>query len=137
LFSTDYSGGSCGHRDFAAIFFYGTAPPAVALVALGQSRAAALLGFAMWIGFACGAVVAQRVSYIRNRTFIVVPFREAVTDPSFRSTVINLLIFYAFLLIVSYQRDTMDRRLYTMRSELKVQYRAKQRAEISERKAME
>ncbi|ORY88015.1 hypothetical protein BCR35DRAFT_29860 [Leucosporidium creatinivorum] len=112
-----YSGGNCGRRDFAAIFFYGTAPPAVALFALGQSRLAALFGFAVWIGFACGAVVAQRTSYIRN--------------------LINLIIFYAFLLIVSYQRDIMDRKLYTMRSELKVQYRAKQRAEINERKSQD
>lgn len=66
---TDYEGGNCGRRDFAAVFFYGTAPPAVALFALGQSRAAALLGFALWVGFACGAIVAQRTSYIRNCEF--------------------------------------------------------------------
>lgn len=49
-------------------------------------------------------------------------------------TVINVLVFHGFIMFTHYMREMGDRRMYTMRAELKTQFKAKQRAQISERK---
>ncbi|KAI0747292.1 hypothetical protein BC629DRAFT_1585210 [Irpex lacteus] len=49
--------------------------------------------------------------------------------------VINFLIFHLFLLYLHYQRENGERRLYTLREQLKVQFRATQKAQVNERKA--
>ncbi|KAK4051218.1 hypothetical protein OIV83_003040 [Microbotryomycetes sp. JL201] len=107
----------CADRDFVSLFFYAAGPPAIALQAMGQHRLGALLGFVIYIGQVIGAIIAFRPSFVRN--------------------IINLIVFYVFLLTMSYQRDMIDRRVFTMRAELKKQFRAKQRAEVSERKVMD
>ncbi|KAI0628055.1 hypothetical protein C8Q77DRAFT_1245956 [Trametes polyzona] len=47
----------------------------------------------------------------------------------------NFLFFQAFLLYVHYMRENAERRLYTLRDQLKVQFRATQKAQVNERKA--
>lgn len=47
---------------------------------------------------------------------------------------INVIIFHGFIIFTHYMREMSDRRMYTMRAELKTQFKAKQRAQISERK---
>lgn len=59
---------------------------------------------------------------------------ERLADPVPRATVI---IFLGFIIFLHYLREMNDRRVYTMRAELKVSYRAKQRAQINERKQLD
>lgn len=87
------------------------------MFALGQSRLSSLLGFLAWIIPVFGMFTPSRRSFAKN--------------------IINLIVFYAFLLAASYQRDVDYRRLYTMRAELRIQYKAKQRAEMAERKSQD
>lgn len=48
-----------------------------------------------------------------------------------------MIIFLGFLIFLHYLREMNDRRVYTMRAELKVSYKAKQRAQINERKQLD
>lgn len=50
---------------------------------------------------------------------------------------INVLLFHGFILFAHYVREMGDRRMYTMRAELRVQYKARQRAQINERKTLD
>ena len=47
----------------------------------------------------------------------------------------NFIFFQAFLLYIHYMRENAERRLYTLRDQLKVSYRATQKAQVNERKA--
>ncbi len=47
----------------------------------------------------------------------------------------NFIFFQAFLLYIHYMRENAERRLYTLRDQLKVQFRATQKAQVNERKA--
>lgn len=108
---------SCGNRDFQATLYYASALPVVGLFALGLSRTFASIGAVLWILLVGGAILPIRVAYIRN--------------------VINIVMFQSFVIYTHYRRDLADRRMYTMRSELKVQFKAKQKAQINERKTMD
>ena len=48
---------------------------------------------------------------------------------------LNFLAFQAFLLYAHYTRENVERRMYTLRDQLKVQYKATQKAQVNERKA--
>ncbi|KAI5474272.1 histidine kinase, partial [Pseudohyphozyma bogoriensis] len=50
---------------------------------------------------------------------------------------LNVAIFHGFVIYTHYRKDLADRRMYTMRSELKIQFKAKQKAQINERKTMD
>jgi osomolarity two-component system sensor histidine kinase SLN1 len=49
--------------------------------------------------------------------------------------VINFDVFILFLLYVHHALETAERRLYTLREQLKIQFRATQKAQVNERKA--
>ena len=55
--------------------------------------------------------------------------------PSRCAALVNFLIFQGFLLYIHYMRENAERRLYTLRDQLKVQFRATQKAQVNERKA--
>lgn len=46
-------------------------------------------------------------------------------------------MFQLFVLFFHYMRETSDRRTFTLRMELKVQFKAKQKAQINERKTQD
>ena len=61
-----------------------------------------------------------------------------IADTSFFArcaALVNFLIFQGFLLYIHYMRENAERRLYTLRDQLKVQFRATQKAQVNERKA--
>ncbi|GAA5885713.1 hypothetical protein JCM6882_007538 [Rhodosporidiobolus microsporus] len=107
----------CGGKDFMATFFYVTVGPVVALFAMGLKRILALLYFVTWIILVGIVILPDRPSWVRN--------------------VVNLIVFDAFILFLHYLREMADRRMYTMRAELKISFKAKQRAQINERKMMD
>ncbi|KAG8878048.1 hypothetical protein FRB97_002835 [Tulasnella sp. 331] len=93
---------------------YTSAFPVIALFALGQNRLpAAICGILITAGIAL--VIPQSQSWIRNT--------------------LNYIIYIVFLLWIHYQRESAERRLYTMRDRLKVQYKATQKAQVNESKA--
>ncbi|GAA5990830.1 hypothetical protein JCM10908_000037 [Rhodotorula pacifica] len=108
---------NCGRKDFQATLFYAAAMPTIALFALGQKRIYTVVYALSWIALMAATVVTDRPRYIRN--------------------LITVIIFLCFIIFLHYLREMNDRRVYTMRAELKVSYRAKQRAQINERKQLD
>ncbi|KAG8931173.1 hypothetical protein FRC02_003114 [Tulasnella sp. 418] len=104
----------CPRKDFVGIFYYTSAFPVISLFALGQNRISQTIS-AIFIVGTMAPVIAHKHTWIRN--------------------VVNYIIYISFLLWIHYQRETSERRLFTMRDRLKTQYRATQKAQVSERKA--
>ncbi|KAG9023619.1 hypothetical protein FRB95_012714 [Tulasnella sp. JGI-2019a] len=105
---------NCHYKQFVGVLYYTSAFPVIALFALGQNRLmAAICGILTTAGIA--VVIPQNQSWIRNT--------------------LNYIIYMKFLLWIHYQRESAERRLYTMRDRLKVQYKATQKAQVNESKA--
>ncbi|GAA6022631.1 hypothetical protein JCM10207_003930 [Rhodosporidiobolus poonsookiae] len=107
----------CGTKDFQMTFYYVAFAPVVALFAMGQKRILTVVYSLTWLILVASTVLPQRTAFVRN--------------------VINALVFHGFVIWMHQMRETSDRRMYTMRAELKISYRAKQRAQINERKMMD
>ncbi|KAJ3558702.1 hypothetical protein NM688_g766 [Phlebia brevispora] len=105
----------CENKDFLLTFYYTSALQTIALFGLGFNRFPALIGAIVFAGLAFGMTVPDKTSFTRN--------------------MINFIIFQIFLLYVHYMRENAERRLYTLRDQLKIQFRATQKAQINERKA--
>jgi len=56
-------------------------------------------------------------------------------EPEYSRNAINFLVFQAFLLYMHYRREHVERRMYTLRDQLKIQFKATQKAQVNERKA--
>jgi osomolarity two-component system sensor histidine kinase SLN1 len=54
--------------------------------------------------------------------------------PKYGRNAANVIIFEAFILHVHYAREVAERRLFTLRDELKTQFKATQKAQVNERK---
>ncbi|TDL16755.1 hypothetical protein BD410DRAFT_901857 [Rickenella mellea] len=105
----------CGSRDFLGLFYYAIGLPTIGLIALQMTR----------FTFCVGAAIMLILNFA-----LIVP-----SHPTFVRYVIDMMLVYAFLLYHHYKRETMDRRLYSLRTELKIQFRATQKAQVNERKA--
>ena len=82
---------------------------------------------------------ASRSFQFEFRIFEIVRFAHhacanGLTDSSLRA-VANVILFGCFLLYVHYSREMTERRGYTLRGQLKTQYKSTQRAQINERKS--
>ncbi|TFK71678.1 hypothetical protein BDN72DRAFT_895509 [Pluteus cervinus] len=107
----------CGMRDFLGASYYTTALQTIALFGLKLNRFPAAIGATTFFVFTCIAMIPFRLQWTR--------------------TMINFAIYHIFLLYVHYIRESSERRLFTLRDQLKVQYRATQKAQINERQAAE
>ncbi|BFZ55110.1 hypothetical protein PYCC9005_002149 [Savitreella phatthalungensis] len=108
-------GPECSERDFLGLFFYATSMPAFAMLALGLTRA--------WVTLGCiGILIEMAVAVITQRRGWLRYF-------------FNYLFFLCFLLYISYSREQAERRIFTLRDQLKTQYKATQKAQIAESKA--
>ncbi|EPQ54871.1 hypothetical protein GLOTRDRAFT_111444 [Gloeophyllum trabeum ATCC 11539] len=106
---------TCGQKDFVGTFYYASGLPTIALFGLKQDRLPALIG----------AII-----------FFVIS--NALIEPLHRSwerNLLNFIVFYGFLLYVHFMRENAERRLYTLRDQLKIQFRATQKAQVNESKA--
>ena len=56
-------------------------------------------------------------------------------DPGYTRNAINFLVFQVFLLYLHYMREHVERKTYTLRDQLKIQFKATQKAQVNERKA--
>ena len=55
--------------------------------------------------------------------------------PKYSRNASNILVFEVFILYVHYVREVAERRLFTLRDQLKNQFKATQKAQVNERKA--
>ncbi|BGP39590.1 hypothetical protein JCM10450v2_003558 [Rhodotorula kratochvilovae] len=107
----------CGTKDFMATLYYVTALPTVALFALGQKRIYAVFYDIGWLVIESVLILPRRRNFVRN--------------------VVNVLLFQGFILFLHYMREMADRRMYTMRAELKISFKAKQRAQQNEKRQLD
>ncbi|KAL8276521.1 hypothetical protein RQP46_011069 [Phenoliferia psychrophenolica] len=87
------------------------------LFALGMKRLVVVVGVLGWIALVGVTVLTVHIAFIR--------------------TLINWALFQVFVLVWHYMREQSDRRTYTLRAELKIQFKAKQKAQINERKTQD
>ncbi|TFK80701.1 hypothetical protein K466DRAFT_605115 [Polyporus arcularius HHB13444] len=106
---------SCNGKDYLTLFYYTSAMQTIALFGLKLHRFPAMLGAIAFFILACALVVPDNAKFVRNLA--------------------NFIFFQAFLLYIHYMRENAERRLYTLRDQLKVQFRATQKAQVNERKA--
>ncbi|KAF8605922.1 hypothetical protein BDV93DRAFT_490002 [Ceratobasidium sp. AG-I] len=114
-FYGQHSHWSCGHRDFLGLFYFATGLPVLALFGMHQHRFPAFVSAVCFAAIMGGLVLPWRISWVRN--------------------LINFIIYQGFLLYLHFMYETAERRLHKLRDQLKTQYRATQKAQVSERKA--
>ncbi|TCD67927.1 hypothetical protein EIP91_011791 [Steccherinum ochraceum] len=105
----------CGNKDFLTTFYYTSALQTIGLFGLNLQRFPAMCAALVFLGLSLGLIVPLKPLFLRN--------------------VVNFIFFQAFLLYLHFMRETAERRLYTLRDQLKVQFRATQKAQVNERKA--
>jgi len=110
-----YSTHHCGARDFISFFYYAIGLPTIGLFGLRQARIIDAAGLCVLFIITASLIAPQNKGWARN--------------------IVNMLIFHLFVLYVHYKRETNERRLFSLRDQLKVQFRATQKAQINERKA--
>ncbi|KZS94496.1 hypothetical protein SISNIDRAFT_453422 [Sistotremastrum niveocremeum HHB9708] len=105
----------CGNNDFLDLFYYTTAMQTISLFGLKSDRFTALLSSITFFILMCTLELPVRHSWIR--------------------TSLNFAAFQLFILYLHYGREMSERRLHSLRMQLKMQYIATQKAQIAERKA--
>ncbi|KAL5536973.1 hypothetical protein ACEPAF_796 [Sanghuangporus sanghuang] len=108
---------SCGNKDFLSLFYYTSGLQTIALFGLKLNRFPAMLGAIVFLVMSASMVIPFRIGWIRND--------------------LNFLIFQAFLLYIHYMKEVGERRLFLLRDQLKMQFKATQKAQMNERKASE
>ncbi|EIW58488.1 uncharacterized protein TRAVEDRAFT_124042 [Trametes versicolor FP-101664 SS1] len=106
---------TCNGKDYLTMFYYTSALQTIALFGLKLHRFPAMLGALVFFILSCVLIVPDKKFFVRNLA--------------------NFLFFQGFLLYIHYMRENAERRLYTLRDQLKVQFRATQKAQVNERKA--
>ncbi|CAE6516173.1 unnamed protein product [Rhizoctonia solani] len=106
---------SCGNRDFIGLYYFTIGLPMLALFGMHQHRLSATLAAVVLAVLMGVLVIPWRTSWSRN--------------------LINYVIFQVFLLYLHFMYETGERRLHKLRDQLKTQYKATQKAQVSERKA--
>lgn len=106
---------SCQGRDLLITFYYSAALQAIGLFGLKMNRLPAAIGATLYFVIACSLMIPLKRSWVRG--------------------VVNILLFHSFLIYVHYKRESSERRLFILRDELKMQFKATQKAQVNERMA--
>ncbi|KAJ3756009.1 Tco5, signal transduction HAMP domain histidine kinase [Lentinula raphanica] len=107
----------CNGKDFINILFFATAMQAIGLFGLRLERLPAAIAAAAWFVVSCALIIPDHLVWWRSVT--------------------NFAIFHIFLIWVHERRESSERRLYAMKVQVKVQYKALQRAQDAERRISE
>jgi len=105
----------CGSRDFLGLFYYTSALQTISLFGLQMNRFTGMVGALCFLGLSSGFILPIHPVWSRN--------------------MVNFAVFQSLLIYMHYMRETSERRLFTLRDQLKVQYKATQKAQVNERKA--
>ncbi|KAJ6518948.1 histidine kinase [Mycena sanguinolenta] len=106
---------TCGTKDFLATFYYTSALQAVALFGMSLKRLPATIGALAFLILSCVTIVPQRNDYVHN--------------------VFNFVIFEFVLLYMHSQKEMSSRKLFWLRTQLKVQFQRTRKAQMAERQA--
>ncbi|KAF8216672.1 hypothetical protein K438DRAFT_1658130 [Mycena galopus ATCC 62051] len=106
---------TCGTKNFLATFYYTSALQAVALFGTSLKRFPATLGALSFLILTCATIVAQRADYANN--------------------VFNIVIFECVLLYMHSQKEMSSRKLFYLRTQLKLQFQRTRKAQVAERQA--
>ncbi|KAJ7902547.1 histidine kinase [Mycena olivaceomarginata] len=106
---------TCGTKDFLATFYYTSACQAVALFGMALKRGPATVGAGAFLVLSCVAIVPLRKDYVHN--------------------VFNFLIFECVLLYMHSQNEMSSRKLFYLRTQLKLQFQRTRKAQVAERQA--
>ncbi|KIY51934.1 hypothetical protein FISHEDRAFT_70425 [Fistulina hepatica ATCC 64428] len=112
LYDPSFSKFSCGNRDFISAMYYATAMQTVALFGLDMHRFAAAVGACVYFVITCAVIVVHRHVWSR--------------------TVINYVVFYAFIIFVHYRKEKSDRYTFRLRKDLALQAKVALRAQKRE-----
>ncbi|KAF9269248.1 hypothetical protein L218DRAFT_891404 [Marasmius fiardii PR-910] len=104
-------------RDFIGTFYYTTAPPTIGLFALKMNRLTAMSCATIFFVVSCALMVPDRNTWIRS--------------------MVNFAVFHGVLLYVHNIIETNERRMFSLRIQVKMQFKATQRAQVNERKTAE
>ncbi|KAF9653821.1 hypothetical protein BDM02DRAFT_3086441 [Thelephora ganbajun] len=102
---------------------YTSALQTMALFGLGMNRFPALLGSICFVDFDSTPDRSPR------SLVLFLPVR-----PKYGRNAANVVVFEIFILYVHYIREVAERRLFTLRDQLKTQFKATQKAQVNERK---
>ncbi|EJF56265.1 hypothetical protein DICSQDRAFT_71854 [Dichomitus squalens LYAD-421 SS1] len=108
---------TCNNKDYLTLFYYTSALQTIALFGLKLHRFPAMLGALVFFIMSFALIVPHKTTFVRS------------------THLMNFAFFQGFLLYIHYMRENAERRLYTLRDQLKVQFRATQKAQVNERKA--
>ncbi|VDB95608.1 unnamed protein product [Peniophora sp. CBMAI 1063] len=104
----------CHGKDFLEMSYYGTGLPTIALFIASRRLFNAVAQF-LYFCLAVGLVIPDHGAYTRN--------------------VVNFAIFSIFVQGIHYSLEMNSRRIYIVNNQLKIAYRAQQKAQIAESKA--
>ncbi|KAJ3743803.1 hypothetical protein DFH05DRAFT_1400075 [Lentinula detonsa] len=107
----------CNGKDFTNIYFFATAMQAIGLFGLRLDRLPAAFAAAAWFVVSCALIIPDHTVWWRSVT--------------------NFAVFHIFLIWVHERRESSERRLYAMKVQVKIQYKALQRAQEAERRISE
>lgn len=110
-------GPQCSDRDFLGLFFYATSMPVFALLALGLNRAWVMLGSVGILVEIAVVIIVLRRGWIRY--------------------FFNYALFALFLMYISYSREAAERRIFTLRDQLSMQWKATGKAQVAEKRAQQ
>ena len=99
------------------VMYSSCAFPVLALFMMQQRRFPALVGALFYVISVAALVVPDRTRFVRQ--------------------LVNIIVFQLAILWASYLKERSERRMYTLREQLKRQFRATQRAQAAEMEASE
>ncbi|KDQ07591.1 hypothetical protein BOTBODRAFT_149123 [Botryobasidium botryosum FD-172 SS1] len=105
----------CGYKDFLFMMTYSIAMPALVLFSCHQKRGYASFGMLVQFAFICGLVLPVQEIFVRN--------------------VVSFFLFSTFFIIVHYVNERIDRRNFILRAQLKISFKAQQKAQIAQKQA--
>ncbi|KAF7309918.1 hypothetical protein MIND_00364100 [Mycena indigotica] len=105
---------TCGSKDFLSTFYYTSALQAVALFGIALKRLPATIG-------AVGFLILQDLCYNR--------------PSATRLYVVNFVIFESVLLYMHSEKEQSSRKLFKLRTQLKLQFERTYKAQVNERRA--
>ncbi|KAF9510024.1 hypothetical protein BS47DRAFT_1364825 [Hydnum rufescens UP504] len=114
FFSGDVSM-TCSDWDFFNVLYYSCALPAIALFALHQNRIPAIISVTIVLGLQLGMIV-----------------QSAASSRFFRH-ILEVAAFHAFILYLHYKLEETNRRIFSLKEQIKLQYRETQKAQFAER----
>ncbi|KAH7102227.1 hypothetical protein BKA62DRAFT_121650 [Auriculariales sp. MPI-PUGE-AT-0066] len=105
----------CGDKkDFLAMIYYCTAIPALGMLVV-LHRSYSFIAAIATLGLFCGLILPIQRVFIRN--------------------IIGFALFWAFIFYLHHAREMIERRMFMLNTQLKIAYRAQQKAQIAESKA--